>query len=100
MLLESLAKGAKGGRFPMLCLGDSIRYDDPSLQRLLSTVEETQTLTELLLAVWPLTRAGAMHIVEAVLAERARSPDILAPCPACGISVRSKGWVKHQRAAP
>jgi hypothetical protein len=55
----------------MLCLNDSIRYyDDPSLQRLLSAVEETHTLMALLLAVWPLARAPGRHIVEAVLAER------------------------------
>jgi hypothetical protein len=54
----------------MLCLIDSIRDDDPSLQRLLSAVEEAHTLTELLLAVWPLTRMIAIHLVESVLAER------------------------------
>lgn len=40
----------------MLCLSDSIRDDDPSLQRLCNAVVETQTLTELLMAVWPLAR--------------------------------------------
>jgi hypothetical protein len=35
----------------MLCLSDSIRHDDPAVQRLLSVVEEAQTLTQLLLAV-------------------------------------------------
>jgi hypothetical protein len=72
--LNSLAKGSKGGRFPLLYLNNSIRYDDSSLQRLLSAVEEAQTLTALLLAVWPLARVLALHVVEYVLAERARHP--------------------------
>ena len=52
----------------MLCLSDSIRHDDPSMQPLLSTIEEAHTLTPLLLAVWPLARVLALHIVEYVLA--------------------------------
>jgi hypothetical protein len=59
----------------MLCLSDSIRHDDPSMQQLLNTIEKAQTLTQLILAVWPLARVLARHIVEYVLAE---------PCPAAG----------------
>jgi hypothetical protein len=80
----------------MLCLSDSIRQDDPSVQRLLHTVEQAQTLTQLLLAVWPLARVLAMHIVEAVLAERALSPTFWPRCPTCGSFFRSKGFVKRQ----
>jgi hypothetical protein len=40
----------------MLCLSDSIRHDDPSMQQLLNTIEKAQTLTQLILAVWPLAR--------------------------------------------
>jgi len=80
----------------MLCLRDSIRYDDPSLQRLLSAVEEARTLTALILAAWPLARVLAIHIVEAVLAERARRPPAWPPCPACGVSLRSKGLATRQ----
>jgi hypothetical protein len=61
--LESLAKDAKGDAFPMLCLSDSIRHDDPSVQQLLRTIEEARTLTQLILAVWPLARVLARHIV-------------------------------------
>src|SRR6266567_9269599 len=70
-LLEPLAKGSKGDRCPMLCLHDSIRHDDPSVQRLLGVVEEAQTLAELMLAVWSLARVLAVHVVEEVLAQRA-----------------------------
>ena len=80
----------------MLCLIDSIRYDDPALQRLLRAVEEARTLTELLLAVWPLARTLAVHIVESVLTERARRPTFWPRCPACGALLASKGFVTRQ----
>jgi hypothetical protein len=80
----------------MLCLTDSIRHDDPSVQRLLSAVEDAVRLTELILAVWQLARVVAVHLVEVVLAERARRPSAWPPCPACGAPLRSKGFVKRQ----
>jgi len=80
----------------MLCLRDSIRYDEPSLQPLLRAVEEAHTLTALLVAVWPLARVLALHIVESVLAERARRPTFWPPCPVCGADLQSKGFVTRQ----
>jgi hypothetical protein len=80
----------------MLCLSDSIRDDDPCVQRLLCTVAEAHTLTELILAAWSLARVLAIHLVEAVLAERARRPTSWPRCPQCGACVRSKGFVKRQ----
>jgi hypothetical protein len=80
----------------MLCLNDSIRHDDPSLQPLLSAVEKAQTLTELILAAWPLARLLTIHIVEYVLAERALRPTFWLCCPACGVLLESKGFVKRQ----
>ena len=79
----------------MLCLIDSIRDDDPSWQRWLRAVEEAQTLTELLLAVWPLARLMAIHLVESVLAERAQRPTSWPRCPACGALLESKGFVQR-----
>ena len=58
----------------MLCLHDSIRYDDPSGQRWLCAVADTHTLTAVILAVWSLARVLARQLVEAVRAERARHP--------------------------
>jgi hypothetical protein len=58
----------------MLCLSDSIRHDASSVQQLLSTIEEAQTLTQLMLAVWPLARVLAVHIIAYVLAQRAQRP--------------------------
>ena len=80
----------------MLCLSDSIRDDDPSVQRLLCTVEEAHTLPALILAAWSLARVLAIHLVEAVLAERARRPTSWPRCPQCGAGLRSKGFVKRQ----
>jgi len=80
----------------MLCLMDSIRQDEPAVQRLLHAVDEAHTLTELLLAVGALARVLAVHRVEAVLAERALSPTFWPRCPTCGAFLRSKGFVKRQ----
>jgi hypothetical protein len=80
----------------MLCLSDSIRPNDPSMQQLLSPIEEAQTLTQLILAVWPLARVLALHIIEYVLAERAQRPIAWPPCPRCGTSLRSKGFTQRQ----
>jgi hypothetical protein len=35
----------------MLCLSESIRHDEPCVQRLLHTVDQAQTLTQLILDV-------------------------------------------------
>ena len=80
----------------MLCLRDSIRHDDPSMQPLLSAVEHAHSLPALILAAWQVARALAVHLVEAVLAERARRATAWPPCPLCGVSLRSKGLVKRQ----
>lgn len=80
----------------MLCLSDSIRYDDPTIQRLLSTIEEAHTLTQLILTVWPLARALATHTVEYVLAERAQLPTSWPACLACGIMLCHKGFAPRQ----
>lgn len=79
----------------MLCLSDSIRHDDPSLQPLLHAVESAHSLSELILAAWQVARVLAVQLVEAVLAERARRPTAWPPCPVCGASLRSKGFVKR-----
>jgi hypothetical protein len=80
----------------MLCLSDSIRDDDPCVQRLLCTIEEAHTLSKLILAAWSLARVLARHLVETVLADRARRPTAWPCCPQCGACMRSKGFVKRQ----
>jgi len=89
-------KVSQGGRCPRLCLSDSIRHDDPSVQRLLRAVEDAGSLTALLLAAWPVARLLAVHLVEAVLAARARCPTSWPPCPACGVPRRRKGCATRQ----
>jgi hypothetical protein len=80
----------------MLCLHDSIRDDDPSVQCLLRAVEDAPSFTALILATWQVARVLAVHLIEAVLAERARQPTAWPPCPACGASLRSKGFAPRQ----
>jgi hypothetical protein len=80
----------------MLCLHDSIRHDDPALQRLLRTVEEAPSLTTVILAAWQVARVLTVHLVEAVLAERARHPSAWPRCPQCGVFLRSKGFATRQ----
>ena len=80
----------------MLCLSDSIRHDDPAVQQLLSTIEAAPTLTQLILAAWPLARILALHLIEYVLTERAQRPTAWPPCPRCGTALRSKGFAQRQ----
>ena len=80
----------------MLCLHDSIRDDDPSVQRLLHAVEDASSLTVLILAAWQVARLLTVRLVEAVLAERAHRPFAWPRCPVCGVSLRSKGFATRQ----
>ena len=80
----------------MLCLSDGICHADACVQQGRHAVEEAQTLTELLLAAWSLACLVALHVVEAVLAERARRPTSWPLCPTCGKRLRSKGFVKRE----
>ncbi len=80
----------------MLGLHDSIRDDDPAVQRLLGAVEDAPSLTMLILAAWQGARLLTVHLVEAVRAERARRPTAWPPCPGCGVSLRSKGFATRQ----
>ena len=61
----------------MLCLPDSLRDDDPSMPWLLRAVEDAPSLTALILATWQVAHVRAVHLIEAVLAERARQPTVL-----------------------
>jgi hypothetical protein len=65
----------------MLCLSESIRPDDPSLQHGLQTAYHAANLTELILAAWALARVIAVHVVESVLREWACRPTPWPPCP-------------------
>ena len=80
----------------MLCLTDSIRDDDPSVQHLRRVLEDACSFTALSLAAWQVARVLAVHMVEAVLTERARQPTAWPPCPRCGTSLRSKGVAPRQ----
>lgn len=47
-------------------------------------------------AAWPVARCLTVHLVEAVLADRARRPSSWPPCPVCGRLLRSKGVATRQ----
>lgn len=59
-------------------------------------VEDAPSLTALILATWQVTRVLAAHLIEAVLAARARQPTTWSPCPLCGALLRSKGFAPRQ----
>jgi hypothetical protein len=80
----------------MLCLHDSIRHDDPAGQRLLDAVADAHALTAVILAAWPVARVRTVHLVEAVLAARARRPLAWPRCPQCGVVLRRKGFATRQ----
>jgi hypothetical protein len=80
----------------MLCLSESIRYDDPSLQQGLQTAYDATNLTELILAAWALARVMAIEVVESVLREWASCPTPWPSCPTCGHVLHSKGFVKRE----
>jgi hypothetical protein len=80
----------------MLCLHDSIRHDDPAVQRLLDAVEDAHSLTAVILAAWQVARVLTVHLVEAVLAARARRPLAWPRCPPCGGFLRRKGLATRQ----
>src|SRR5215813_6008824 len=81
----------------MLCRRASIREDDPSVPRLLRVVEDAPALPARILATWQVARLLAVHVVEAVLTERARWPTAWPPWPAWGMALRSKGGAPRQR---
>ena len=80
----------------MLCLANIIRDDDPSVQCLLRAMDDACSLTALVLAAWHLARVLAIHVVEAVLATRAREPTSGPPAPRAGHSLQSKGCAPRQ----
>jgi hypothetical protein len=80
----------------MLCLSESIRHDDPSLQQGLQSAYHAANLTELILAAWALARVLAVHVVESVLREWAGRPTPWPPCPECGKALRSKGFAQRE----
>jgi hypothetical protein len=80
----------------MLCLSDSIRDDDPSLQQGLQAASHAPHLTALLMQAWALARMIAVHVVESVLREWACRPTRWPPCPACGKVLPSKGFATRE----
>ncbi len=83
----------------MSCLRNSICQIDPSLQELMEAIENSSTLTLLVLSAWRLSRVLAVKIVEESLIERAQRPTQWSDCPKCGKRLHSKGFVQRQIAS-
>jgi hypothetical protein len=67
------------------------------VQWLLRAVEDAPSLTALILATWHVARVLAVHLIEAVLAERARQAvGRLAPLPGLWVLLQSKGFAPRQ----
>jgi hypothetical protein len=80
----------------MLCLHDSLRPNDPAVQRLLRAVEDAHALSAFIVAAWQVARVLTVHLVDAVLAERARHPTLWPRGPQCGAGLRSQGFATRQ----
>jgi hypothetical protein len=80
----------------MSCLRNSICQIEPSLQELFDAIENTSTLTLLILSAWRLARMLAVKIVEEALTERGQRPTQWPDCPKCGKRLHSKGFVPRQ----
>ena len=80
----------------MSCLRNSICQIEPSLQELMESIENSLTLTLLILSAWRLARVLAVKIVEESLIERGQRPTQWSDCPKCGKRLHSKGFVHRQ----
>jgi hypothetical protein len=80
----------------MLGLPDSRRDADPSLQWLLCAVADALSRTTWVLATWQVARVLALHLIEAVLAARARSPIVWPPARSVGPRGGARGLPRAQ----
>jgi len=62
----------------------------------MEAIENSSTLTLLVLSAWRLARVLAVKIVEESLIERAQRPTQWSDCPKCGKRLHSKGFVQRQ----
>ena len=79
----------------MPCQIKNIQYDDSTLQQLFSRLENSVSLTALVLTAWELARRLAVLLVEQTLEKRARRPTDWKNCPICGKKLHSKGLAKR-----
>jgi len=80
----------------MPCLAQSIRHLHPSLQELVTAVEQAPTLTRMVLAAGQLACRLAVLLVQEVLTQHAQQPTAWPTCPRCGARLRSKGFLPRQ----
>lgn len=80
----------------MPCLTDTIRQIDPSLQELVTAVEQAPSLVLMVLAAWVLTQRLAVLLIQEVLTQRARQATTWPNCEHCGARLHSKGFLPRQ----
>jgi hypothetical protein len=65
----------------------------------MEAIENSSTLTQLILSAWRLALVLAVRIVEESLIERGQRPTQWSDCPKCGKRLHSKGFVHRQIAS-
>ena len=80
----------------MVCFTIALRQIDPAWNELINAVEQASTLPLIVLAAWQLARRLTLALVESVLVQRAQRPTSWPPCPKCGATLESKGFLPRQ----
>lgn len=70
--------------------------DEPEWQQLCKRLQNSSTLTALVLTAWQMGRWFAKAIVEQQLQSRASVPTQWQPCPVCHTPLHSKGFAKRR----
>lgn len=80
----------------MSCLKESICQVYPCLQELFNKIENSSSLSLMILSAFNLARVLAVKLVEEVLTDRAKEKTDWTDCPKCGTKLHSKGKVSRQ----
>ncbi len=80
----------------MPCLINTIREINPEWQIMFDELENTTTLSLLIISAWQLLRVLTVKIVEEILVKRAQAKTEWAACPKCGKRLQSKGFKPRQ----
>lgn len=79
----------------MQLLIEQLFNDEPEWQQLCKRLQNSSTLTALVLTAWQMGRWFARAIVEQQLQSRASVPTQWQPCPVCHTLLQSKGFAKR-----
>lgn len=76
----------------MSCLIETIRETNPEYNSMLDDINNSSTLTAMIIAAWQLARVLAVVMVEETLTKRAQTKTEWPRCPKCGCRLQSKGF--------